>query len=353
MKIAIITDLHFGVRGDSQVFLDNQEKFYSEIFFPKLDELGIKTILNLGDTFDRRKFVNFLTLHRTKTFFFDEIEKRGIDYHAIAGNHDVHYRNTNEINSIELLCQEYENFKAYTHEPVELEFDGCKIMLSPWITQDNQEASFAAFKKTKATILAGHFAFAGFEMDRGSICDHGLDRKDFNKFDMIWSGHFHHPSKYGNIEYLGAPYEMTWSDYDGIRGFHIFDTSDHKLERIENPYRMFIKLDYNDDDLTVEDINELDLTPLEGAYVKLVVKNKNNPYIFDLFVNKIQQAEAIDVKIIEDTLNLENISEEELIAESKDTRVILHEYVDSIETAVDKKKIKSVIDSLYNEAISI
>lgn len=353
MKIAIITDTHFGCRGDSSVFLDHQEDFFKNVFFKTIDELGIKTILNLGDTFDRRKYVNFLTLHRAKSFFFDEIAKRNIDYHVIAGNHDVHYRNTNEINSIELLCQEYSSFKAYTHAPVELDFQGCKIMLSPWITKENEELSHKAFNETRCDFLAGHFEFAGFEMDRGSVCEHGLDRKNFDKFERIWSGHFHHPSKYGNIEYLGAPYEMTWSDYEGVRGFHIFDTITHELKRIRNDGRMFVKLEYNDADLTIEDINSIDLGSLAGSYVKVIVKNKTNPFVFDIFLNKLGESDAVEIKTIEDSLNLENISEEELIAESKDTRVILHEYIDSIDTGHDKRKIKSVIDSLYQEAISI
>jgi DNA repair exonuclease SbcCD nuclease subunit len=55
MKIAIITDQHFGARNDSQHFLDYYEKFYSEVFFPQIDSNDINNVLILGDTFDRRK----------------------------------------------------------------------------------------------------------------------------------------------------------------------------------------------------------------------------------------------------------------------------------------------------------
>ena len=53
--IGIITDQHFGLRKGSQVFHDYMEKFYNDIFFPTLKENKIKTLLDLGDTFDNRK----------------------------------------------------------------------------------------------------------------------------------------------------------------------------------------------------------------------------------------------------------------------------------------------------------
>jgi DNA repair exonuclease SbcCD nuclease subunit len=55
LKVAIITDQHFGARNDSNVFLDFFQKFYDNVFFPKLIEEKIDTVLILGDTFDRRK----------------------------------------------------------------------------------------------------------------------------------------------------------------------------------------------------------------------------------------------------------------------------------------------------------
>ena len=59
MKIALVTDLHFGARGDSVPFDNFFKKFYDDTFFPYLVEHGIKTIFDLGDTFDRRKYINF------------------------------------------------------------------------------------------------------------------------------------------------------------------------------------------------------------------------------------------------------------------------------------------------------
>ncbi len=266
----------------------------------------------MGDTFDRRKFINFVTLAKTRAFYFDEMAKRGIEYHAVVGNHDTSYKNTNEVNSLSLLCKEYNNFHEYITEPKELEFGGTKFMLAPWITKENEEISRRAFGETKANILAGHFEFSGFEMMRGVLSEHGLDRKDFSRFHSIWSGHFHHPSVHENINYLGAPYEMTWTDFNGLRGFHVYDTFNQELTRIVNPFRMFHKIYYNDAGLLVEDIQKLEVDNLKNAYVKIIVNQKNNPYIFELFMDKLQSGNPADLKIVEDSLNLEKITEEEL-----------------------------------------
>ena len=41
MKIAIITDQHFGARKNSKFFHDYFLKFYNDIFFPAIEKEGI------------------------------------------------------------------------------------------------------------------------------------------------------------------------------------------------------------------------------------------------------------------------------------------------------------------------
>jgi len=353
MKIAIITDMHIGVRGDSKVFLDHQERFFNEVFFPYIDEHNIKTVLDLGDTFDRRKFVNYVTLDRAKKMFFDQLAKREIEYHAIVGNHSVYYTNTNEINSMRLLLQEYSKFHIYESKPVELTFGSTDVIMVPWITKDNSEDTMTTMAESKANICMGHFSIQGFEMLKGAINDHGLTREIFTHFEQVYSGHFHHPSEYGNIKYLGAPYEMTWSDYEGRRGFRVLDTETRELEWVLNPYAVYNKIDYDDTDMTIEDIANLDVSAIKDTYIKVIVKTRSNPYIYDLFMNKLTDSGAADVKAIEDSLNLEDAGVDEILDETKDTKDILHQYIESIDTSVDKGNILKVIDELYIEAQQI
>lgn len=353
MKVAVITDQHFGVRGDSTLFLDYYEKFYRDVFFPTLDARDIKVVLDLGDTFDRRKYINYLTLRRAKEMYFDELQKRGIKVYSVVGNHTTYFKNTNETNSMDLLLKEYTNYEVYTDEPIVVTLDGCDIMLSPWICASNAESSFKAFKETSAKIVMGHFEFAGFEVMKGQLAEHGLETTDFKKFSAVYSGHYHHPSSHDNITYLGAPYEMTWTDYDGKRGFHLFDTQTLDMEFIQNPYSIFHKIEYDDVDMTVEDIDELDVSMLTSTYVKVIVKNKTNPYTFDMFIDKLQSAGCADVKVVEDHLNFDTVNNNELIDEAQDTMSLLRTYVDSMEIKANKEKVTVFLRDLYQEAMSL
>jgi DNA repair exonuclease SbcCD nuclease subunit len=348
LKIAIITDQHFGARNDSIAFLDFYQKFYDNTFFPTIDAAGIDTVLILGDTFDRRKYVNFYSLQRAKEMFFDKLEERGIRVHMLAGNHDTYYKNTNEVNSPDLLLTEYGNIDVI-HSPENIVIAGTKICMMPWICPDNYVKSIDHMKNTDAEICMGHFEINGFAMYRGMESHDGLAKETFNKFDMVFSGHYHHKSDDGHIYYLGNPYELTWQDYNDTRGFHLFDLATRNLEFIGNPYTMFARVEYNDKE--VEPIN-LDALELKDMYVKLIVVNKTDFYKFDKFIQKLYSKGCHEIKIIEDLSEFEDgeIGEE---INLEDTLSVLSNYVDSINTDVDKEQIKTFMRTLYTEAVNI
>lgn len=347
MKVAIITDQHFGARNDSIAFLDFFQKFYDDTFFPSLDAAGINTVLILGDTFDRRKYVNFYALDRAKKMFFDKLEERGIRVHMLAGNHDTYYKNTNDVNSPDLLLREYNNIDVID-SPETIVIDGTSICMMPWICPENYQESIDEMKNTKAEICMGHFEIAGFAMHRGMESHDGLSKEIFDKFDMVFSGHYHHRSDDGHIYYLGNPYELTWQDFKDTRGFHLFDLERRELEFIPNPNTMFERVEYNDRDQDPIDLDTVDLT---GKYVKLVVVNKTDFYKFDKFMQKLYNKGCYEIKIIEDFSEFEDgeIGEE---INLEDTVSVLSNYVDSIETDVDKEQIKTFMRTLYTEAVN-
>lgn len=347
MKVAIITDQHFGARNDSIAFLDFFEKFYNDTFFPTLDSAGISTVLILGDTFDRRKYVNFYALDRAKKMFFDKLEERGIRVHMLAGNHDTYYKNTNDVNSPDLLLREYNNIDVID-SPETIVIDGTSICMMPWICPENYQESLDEMKNTKAEICMGHFEIAGFAMHRGMESHDGLSKETFDKFDMVFSGHYHHRSDDGHIYYLGNPYELTWQDFKDTRGFHLFDLERRELEFIPNPNTMFERVEYDDKDREPIDLDTVDLT---GKFVKLVVVNKNDYYKFDKFIQKLYNKGCYEIKIIEDFSEFEEGQIDEEI-NLEDTVSVLSNYVDSIETDVDKEQIKTFMRTLYTEAVN-
>ena len=352
MRIALITDQHFGARSDAVSMLDFQEKFYKEIFFPTLDKEEIGTILVLGDTFDRRKYVNFLTLKRSKEMFFDELAKRNITAYILAGNHDTTFKNTNEVNSVDLLLKEYNNVYVLDN-PSTINIFDTDICMIPWICADNWSECMQEMKNTPATLCMGHFEIAGFSMYRGLPNEEGLDRKIFNKFDMTFSGHFRHRSTADNIYYLGNPHELNWNDYNDQRGFHLFDLHTRNLTFIPNTNVLFHRITYDDKLESITDINNKDLKKYNNTYVKVVVVNKTNPYLFDQFMSRLYLVNPLDITIIEDVFDVNEI-EDDIVDEAEDTITIINKFVDGIkEEHIDNDKLKSVLKELYVEALNL
>ena len=140
MKIAIITDQHFGARKNSKLFHDYFLKFYEDVFFPTLEKEGITTIIDMGDTFDSRKGIDFAALTWAKDNYYDRLKEMTV--HTIVGNHTAYYKNTNDINAVDLLLREYENVKIYA-ETTSIMVDGLNILLVPWINKENEEKSIS------------------------------------------------------------------------------------------------------------------------------------------------------------------------------------------------------------------
>lgn len=353
MKIALITDQHFGARNDSVHFLDYYEKFYKDTFFPSLDEHGITTVLILGDTFDRRKYVNFYSLKRTKEMFFDELAKRNIKVHMLAGNHDTYFKNTNDVNSVDLLLREYDNVQVID-KPTTINLNDTSICMIPWICPENYQECLKEIEDTTADVCMGHFEIAGFAMHRGMPSLEGLNRDIFKRFSRVFSGHYHHRSFSDNIGYLGNPYELTWQDYNDPRGFHLFSLDDHNLQFVPNPNVMFHRVIYDDKEESITEITNKDLTKYTNTYVKVVVVNKTNPYLFDKFMNKLYDVNPIDITIAEDMADLTEGIEDDMINEAEDTITIINKFVDGIqEEHINNDKLKTVLKELYVEALNL
>jgi DNA repair exonuclease SbcCD nuclease subunit len=351
MKICILGDTHFGARGDSLDFHNYFKRFYDEVFFPYLLKYRVNTIFQLGDLFDRRKFINFNSLYQAKKYFFDVCQQHKIEVYALVGNHDIAYKNTLEVNSPSLLLRDYENVHIiedfYTNE-----FHGVSMDFIPWLCDENQASILQKMKDSKSQICFGHFEIVGFEMDKGVICDVGIDKSILNKYDIVLSGHFHHKSTKDNITYVGTPYEMTWADYKDNKGFHIFDTTNRELEFIPNPYDMFVKLYYDDTKQDFDWWKGYDFESLKNTYVKVVVVNKQNPYLFDHVIDNVYKAAAADIAIVEDFNDALLDADDDLIDQAEDTITILNKYIDNLQLDIESDKLKTIMRELYVEALN-
>ena len=346
MKIALITDTHYGARKSSKLFHDYFEKFYNDIFFPTIKERKIEHAIHLGDSFDNRKTIDFWALNWAKEHVYDKFKELGVNVHTIVGNHDVYYKNTNEVNAVDSLLESYDNVVRYS-SATEIDIDGFQTLLLPWICQDNYDESMKAIKNTKCKSAFGHLELNGFQLFPGMVQTNAhmnMDVSAFKKLDVVFSGHYHTRSNDGKIFYLGNPYQIFWNDAGDKRGFHIFDTDTYELEFIPNPYTMFEKVYYEDTNYKLYDARHL-----KDKIVKVIVRKKTSQLEFDKFVDKIDKAGCYDLKVVE---NFE-IDDEEVefsTEESADTLTLLNKYIEESEFDLDKEVVKNIMKDVYREA---
>jgi hypothetical protein len=230
--------------------------------------------------------------------------------------------------------------------PIVKDYDGLKIALLPWITADNYTESLDFIKTADAPILAAHLELQGFEMMKGApVMSHGLGAEIFNRFEMVLTGHYHTKSTKGNIHYLGTQYELSWADANDPKYFHTIDTATRDLKQIHNPLTLFNKIIYSDNP-------KMKIPNIKGTFVKVIVASKQDPHMFDGFIDRIQSLDPFELKIIESFGEFagDSIDDDDLILE--DTHSLLNSYVDAVSTNLDKEKIKTMLHALYAEAQS-
>lgn len=345
MKIALITDQHLDGRKGSLAFWNYFQKFYDEVFFPTLEKEKIEAIIDLGDTFDNRKSIDFNTFNRVRENYFDRLRK--YDVHMLLGNHCTYYKNTNKVNSPELLLKDYKNIYIYS-EPKRVGFGSKKFLMLPWINSENRDLVLRLLDKVDADVVCGHLELNGFEVTPGMKMDHGMDPGVFKNFSRVFSGHFHHKSKKGNIQYLGNPYQMFWNDYKDPRGFHIYDTEKDKLTFYKNPFEIFQKIVYNDK----IDLSEINYEQYKDTYIKVIVEEKTDYNKFEKLINTLYDIGIHDLKIVESLVE-SNLDTGDVQLEVKDTISLLDEYIDEVEMNVDKNLLKSLMKTLYIESCEV
>ena len=343
MKVAIITDTHYGCRKGSKLFQDYFESFYKNIFFPTLEQHGIANVIHMGDAFDSRKSIDYQSLEWTKRVVLDPLSKYNV--HMLVGNHDAYYKNTNNVNSPSLLLQNYSNIKTYS-DPEVIKIGNLNTLFIPWICADNEEKTLRLIKKSGCKVAMGHLELNGFEAYRGHTMDDGMDSIVFDGFTKVFSGHYHTRSTNGVVFYLGNPYEMYWNDVNDTRGFHIFDTETLEHTPVDNPYRMYYIIHYEDTNYQTFDTREY-----ENKIVKVIVRKKTNTKKFEKFIDKLYTSNVAELKIVENFQIEENENFEAF--ESEDTLSVLNRYIEESEINLDKKIIQKMFKEIYQEACEL
>lgn len=343
-KIALITDSHLGVRNGSRVFRQYMEWWWGNQFFPKCRELDIQHIYHGGDFFDARTSIKLEDIQYAITTWKNDFESLQITMDIIPGNHDVAYKNTNEIHSLHILTESSSLINVH-QQPTVQSFGDYKLMLVPWINSSNAESimTFIRDYDDKAnTYILGHFEIVGMQMYRGTVCEHGLEQTLFEGYRKVFSGHFHEPNSAGNITYLGAPFHMTWQDYGCKRGWYVYDTVKDDFEFIENDTSLFVAIELEDD--------VTDFSVFEGCYVRVYCNEEfKQTKLLDL-VNNIQNAKPIEVQIIDNYTT----SSKSVDPTTKNT-IQTGNIIDYFNTHIDEnydKKLKIIMTDVYDRAVN-
>ena len=343
MKVAIITDTHFGARKGSKHLHDYFELFFRDIFFPSLEKHNIDTIIHMGDIFDSRKSIDLQSLEWAKRVVLDPLKKYKV--YLTIGNHDCYYKNTNHVNSPELLLKNYSNINVYT-KTTEIELDGLKILFIPWINAENFEETKELINKSDAKVAMGHLELNGFRAHKHHVMEDGMSIDIFDKFEKVYSGHFHTRSDNEKIYYLGNTYEMYWNDVNDDRGFHIFDTDKKTHQAINNPYRLFHNIYYDD-----TPYQTFDFRKYNNKIVKVIVRKKTDIKLFEKFIDKLYNSGIQDLKIVENfSLNVDDNFE---AYDEENTLSILNRYIDDSEFDYDKNIVKNIFQDLYKQACEV
>lgn len=336
-KVALLTDSHFGVRKGSQIFHDYFERFYSETFFPVLEERDIRTVIHLGDVFDVRKGIDYWSLDWAKRVFFDPCQERNIDLRMLIGNHDIFYKNNLSLNS-SMNLDKYDNITVY--DSPRTDYVECEqIYFVPWVCEDNVQPFMRELLDTKAKLCVGHLELAGFYANKDYLSQHGMDPNIFKKFDLVMSGHYHKKSTSGNVTYLGNPYQLYWNDEGETRGFHILDLDTQELEFIPNPNNMFHKIYLNSK-------TKVDPEQFKDTYIKVIVE-ESHPKKLNNLVDSLYQVGIHDLKVIE-TMDL--TIDDDVDIEAEDTLTTLTNYVSEMDETINKDSVTNIFKSLYVEA---
>jgi DNA repair exonuclease SbcCD nuclease subunit len=344
-KIFIVGDLHFGVKGNSVTFLDQQKNWFFNHFIPLIQTEKPSDIIFLGDIFDSRNSLSPLILNTVREIF-KTIVASNCKVHAILGNHDIFFKNTKNIHSLNVLQDQGVHVYA---SPTEVIINNKKCLMLPWIIKNEEKHVALLLASNSYDFCFGHLEINSFEMVKGKKEENGLSKDLFANCKKVYSGHFHLRGSDKNITYIGTPYELSWNDYLDKKGVYSVNTSNFN-ETIIDTTSMPSHVKISNNLYKLEDVTR---KMINNNIVKLIFK-ANTPEVEKInFIEKINSSEPFSLIIDEEDSENYFENQEEIDASIKDTMGFLTEYLNIVElpAELDKKKVLERIEDLYKNSI--
>lgn len=213
-KVACFTDIHFGLKGDSDQHIADCTN-YITWFLEQAEEFGAETCVFLGDWHHSHARISSKTMNAS-LYNIERIAKAFDNFYFITGNHDLFYRDNRNINSVE-FGRLIDNVTIIS-EPL-IQGD---VAIVPWLNGDE----WKTIKKIKSKYMFGHFELPGFLMNAMiKMPDHGTIHSDhFKHQEYVFSGHFHKRQNEGKIHYIGNAFPHNYADInDDDRGMMLLE----------------------------------------------------------------------------------------------------------------------------------
>lgn len=348
----MVSDVHFGVRNNSEKYLTMMESFFLETLSGVIKENSIKDLRILGDLFDCRNNINVRTMNYVLNIFRKMLTDFGdLNITILIGNHDAYYRNRLDVNSLEILKDVSDRIRiidCVTEETI----NGKNIIMFPWLVDDSPEKKKfdeACKGKKKWDLCLGHFEIKGFEVTKGNVDEDGVDSGKFKNFKRVFTGHYHIRNTKGHISYLGCPYQLTWSDYGDEKGIHIYDLDKNETQFIPNKSSpTHIKINMKD---VISGDKEV-LGQIKGNYIKLIIEDKFSEVKVIKALSKIESLSPVKMDI--DNQYVEEIDDSDVELDSiNDPISFLVDYISNIELeeSIESKKLVDFIKELYQNCV--
>lgn len=337
----IIGDLHIGHRNGDKETAEYQLRVFEDFILPTIAKYNIKRAIQTGDFFDSRKAIRHDSMQLVSQIIAPKLKEAGVELDVFVGNHDMHMRESIYPNSVQELLSQYDHFHVH-NEPKTVDFYGTKIDLIPWICRNNRMEIMEFIRESDSKICAGHFELAGFEYYRG-IESSGESRDFLNKYQTVWSGHFHCMSKKGNVQYVGTPYQLTFGDADDDRGVWLYDTDTGVMEFVSNGMPRFSRIYYDADTFDTKNLNRY-----AGMFLRLIVKNRGDAKKFEKLIAQLAEI-AKEIKV-HDTPDVTGATSTTKVTGVKTVAQIIEEYIGNLEeTDQDKAKIRKMMAQFLSD----
>lgn len=213
-KVAVFTDIHFGLKSNSNVHNQDCEDFV-DWYISKAKEEGCDVGIFMGDWHHNRNNLNITTMD----YSLRCLEKLGQAFDAFyffPGNHDLYYKDKRDIHSVEF--GKYIPGITIVHHPTTIG----NVTLCPWLVADE----WKQIGKQSARYIFGHFELPHFFMNAMvQMPDHGeISLDSFEQYELGFSGHFHKRQHRQNMHYIGNAFPHNYADAgDDERGMMILE----------------------------------------------------------------------------------------------------------------------------------